>query len=61
MNQGMEPSASYALRLAPDGHTVQWVTRDAEPEDVHTHDPEAGFWRTLLAALLQGAVPESLL
>ena len=57
----MEPSASYALRLAPDGHTVQWVTRDAEPEDVHTHDPEAGFWRTLLAALLQGAVPESLL
>ena len=61
MKQGTDPSVSYALRLAPDGRTIQWVTHDSGREAVHTHDPEAGFWRSLLATLLYGAVPEALL
>jgi cardiolipin synthase C len=59
--QGIEPEASYTLRLEPDGRTLQWVTRDSGADRVRFRDPEAGWWRALSSVLLRVIVPEAAL
>ena len=59
IGQGIQPEASYALRLEPDGRTIQWTTRESGAEHTYVHDPEAGFWRSLANVLLRVTVPEA--
>jgi putative cardiolipin synthase len=51
-------SSAYLLRLAPDGHSTEWVTRQDGTEKVLTEEPEAGALLRLQVFLLAPIVPE---
>jgi phosphatidylserine/phosphatidylglycerophosphate/cardiolipin synthase-like enzyme len=59
--QGVRPEDSYAVRLGTDGRTIEWITGDASGERRDSHDPEAGFWRSLTNVFLGMTIPEGLL
>ena len=59
IGQGIQPEARYALRLEPDGRTIQWTTRESGVERTYVHDPDAGFWRSLANVLLRVTVPQA--
>jgi putative cardiolipin synthase len=37
--EGDIPGASYQVKLAPDGRSLQWIERDGDRETVHTTEP----------------------
>lgn len=51
-------SSAYLLRLAPDGHSTEWVTRQDGTEKMLTEEPEAGALLRLQVFLLAPIVPE---
>src|SRR2546422_11567000 len=59
--RGVRPEDSYAVRLGTDGRTIEWITGEASGERRYSHDPEAGFWRSLTNVFLGMTVPEGLL
>jgi cardiolipin synthase C len=59
--QGTSPKNSYVLRIAADGHSLDWVTQGDKGETHYSSEPEAGFWRRLITPLLDVTLPENLL
>jgi putative cardiolipin synthase len=54
--------ASYRLRLAPDGETVQWLALTDDGDiAVLDEEPDAGFWLQVWLDLLTPLAPEELL
>lgn len=52
--------AAHHLRLSPDGK-IEWITPANGDAEVHTEEPEAGFWLRVLLNLVAPLAPESLL
>jgi putative cardiolipin synthase len=52
--------AAHRLRLTPGGD-IEWVTPADADDEVHTEEPESGFWTRVLLDLLAPLAPESLL
>ena len=59
--RGVRLEDSYAVRLGTDGRTIEWLTGEASGERRYSHDPEAGYWRSLTNVFLGMTVPEGLL
>ncbi len=54
--------ASYRLRLAKDGDTLQWLSLDEEQgEMVQEDEPDADFWQQLWLNIVSPLAPEELL
>ena len=52
----------YRLRLAADGRTIEWISRDAQGQETATRDePDAGFWKGLVLWLQSLLVANRLL
>jgi len=53
--------ASYKLRLAPDGESVQWMTIDDDGEVTLDSEPDASAWLLFWLGILAPLAPEELL
>jgi putative cardiolipin synthase len=53
--------SAYRVRLAPDGHGLQWLSIEDDEEVVRSEEPEASGWIRFKLWLLTHLVPERLL
>ena len=53
--------SAYRVRLAPDGHGLQWLSIEDDEEVVRSDEPEASGWIRFKLWLLTHLVPERLL
>ncbi|MBX3643877.1 MAG: phospholipase D family protein [Rubrivivax sp.] len=57
----LKQQGSYHVRLAADGHGIEWVDGKGDTQRVLTSDPDADAWTRFKVDLLSPLIPESLL
>jgi len=57
----LKQQASYHVRLAADGHGIEWLDGQGDTQRVLTRDPDADAWTRFKVDLLSPLIPESLL
>lgn len=57
----LKQQGSYHVRLAADGHGIEWVDGEGDTQRVLTRDPDADPWTRWKVDLLSPLIPESLL
>jgi phosphatidylserine/phosphatidylglycerophosphate/cardiolipin synthase-like enzyme len=58
---GASHENSYAVRLSPDGQSLEWSTQGPNGEAHYSSDPDVTFLRRVLTPLLRVTVPEDIL
>lgn len=54
----LKEQGAYRLRTSPDGHSVEWISKEGGKETILRSDPDTSFWDRTLPTLLLPLVPE---